>query len=108
LAAIPSAHHNQPAAPLAIGGDVAPAQLIKSIPPIYPSLAKTQHISGNVQIDALIDASGNVAELKIMSGPPLLQRAAMDAVRQWKYKPAQLDGQATSMHLTVTVQFRAQ
>ena len=85
-----------------------PAQLFRSVPPIYPPMAKAQHVSGNVQIDALIDASGNVAELKIISGPGMLHRAALDAVKQWKYKPAMLDGQPTSMHLTVTVQFRAQ
>jgi TonB family protein len=98
----------QPAAPLPLGGDVHQAQLIKSVPPVYPAVAKAQHISGSVQVDALIDSSGNVAELKIISGPSLLHRAALDAVKQWKYKPAVLDGQPTSMHLVVTVQFRAQ
>ena len=97
-----------PSVPLPVGGEVQSAQLIKSVPPVYPLMAKSQHVSGNVQIDALIDASGNVAELKILSGPGMLHRAALDAVKQWKYKPAMLDGQPTSMHLTVTVQFRAQ
>jgi TonB family protein len=100
--------HQQPAAPLPVGGDVHQAQLIKSVPPVYPAVAKAQHISGSVQVDALIDSSGNVAELKIISGPSLLHRAAVDAVKQWKYKPAMLDGQPTSMHLVVTVQFRAE
>jgi periplasmic protein TonB len=99
---------NQPAAPLPVGGEVQPAQLLKTVPPVYPLMAKTEHISGAVQIDALIDTSGNVAQLKVLSGPALLHRAALDAVKQWKYKPAMLDGQPTSMHLTVTVQFRAQ
>jgi protein TonB len=61
-----------------------------------------------VQIDALVDTSGNVAEAKIISGPTILHHAALDAVKQWKYSPAQLNGQPTSMHLTVTVQFRTQ
>ncbi len=103
-----AARHDAPAAPLPIGGDVKEAQLIKSVPPEYPSLAKAQHVSGKVQMDALIDASGNVSAVKILSGPTLLHRAALDAVKQWKYKPAMLDGQATSMHLTVTVEFRNQ
>jgi protein TonB len=106
LAAV--SHAKGPAAPLPVGGDVKPAQLVKSVPPAYPPIAKSQHISGNVTLDALIDASGNVAELKVISGPPLLHRAALDAVKQWKYSAAQLDGSPTSMHLTVTVQFRAQ
>jgi periplasmic protein TonB len=100
--------HQEPTAPLPLGGDVHQAQLIKSVPPVYPAVAKAQHISGSVQVDALIDSSGNVAELKIVSGPSLLHRAALDAVKQWKYKPAMLDGQPTSMHLVVTVQFHGQ
>jgi periplasmic protein TonB len=99
---------NQPAAPIPVGGEVKPAQLLKSVAPAYPSLAKAQHIAGNVTIDALVDTSGNVADLKVISGPPLLHRAALDAVKQWKYNPALLDGQPTASHLTVTVQFRAQ
>jgi len=94
-----------PAAPLPVGGDVKQAQLLKAVPPVYPPLAKAQHVSGSVRIDALIDTSGNVASAKIISGPTLLHRAALDAVKQWKYKPAMLDGEATSTHLTVTVEF---
>ncbi len=104
----PGSNHNAPAAPLPVGGDVKPAQLIKSVPPEYPAIAKSQHVSGKVQIDALIDAAGNVASVKVLSGPTLLHRAALDAVKQWKYKPAILDGDPTSMHLTVMVEFRAQ
>ena len=103
-----ASHAKGPSAPLPVGGDVKPAQLVRSVPPVYPPIAKSQRISGNVTLDALIDPSGNVAELKVLSGPPLLHRAALDAVKQWKYSPAQLDGTPTSMHLTVTVQFRAQ
>jgi len=103
-----AARNAAPAAPLPVGGDVKEAQLIRSVPPEYPALAKAQHVSGKVQMDALIDASGNVSAVKILSGPTLLHRAALDAVKQWKYKPAMLDGQATSMHLTVTVEFRNQ
>jgi protein TonB len=97
-----------PVAPLPVGGDVKPAQLTKSVPPQYPAIAKSQHIFGNVQIDALVDASGNVAEARAIGGPQLLYRAALDAVKQWKYAPATLNGEPTSMHLTVVVQFRAQ
>jgi periplasmic protein TonB len=106
--ALASSVRGTPSVPLPVGGEVQSAQLIKSVPPAYPPMAKSQHVSGNVQIDALVDASGNVAELKVISGPGMLHRAALDAVKQWKYKPAMLDGQPTSMHLTVTVQFRAQ
>jgi TonB family protein len=103
-----AAPHDAPAAPLPVGGDVQQARLLKSVAPQYPAIAKAQRISGKVQIDALIDKSGNVANTKVISGPPLLYGAAVEAVKQWKYSPALLDGQPTFMHLTVTVEFRAQ
>jgi len=101
----------QPAAPerpLPIGGDVKSAKLMSSVSPVYPSLAKNQHVSGDVRVDALIDAIGRVTTMKVISGPTLLHQAAMDALRQWKYQPAVLDGKPVPMHLTVTLQFRLQ
>ena len=103
-----SSHRAEPAAPVPIGGDVKPAKLIKSVQPVYPTMAKSQHVSGNVQIDALIDAEGNVSAMKVLSGPALLRDAALASLKQWKYQAAELDGKPTSMHLTVTLQFRAQ
>jgi protein TonB len=97
-----------PPAPIPVGGDVRQARLISSIPPLYPALAKTQHIEGAVRVDALVDENGRVSSMKVVSGPTLLQQAAMDAVRQWKYQPATLDGKAVPMHLTVTLQFKLQ
>jgi TonB family protein len=97
-----------PSEPLPVGGDVKPAKLITTVSPIYPQLAKTQHVSGDVRIDALIDANGRVTTMKIVSGPTLLHQAAMDALHQWRYQPATLDGKAVPMHLTVTLQFRLQ
>jgi TonB family protein len=97
-----------PAAPVAVGGEVRQARLVSTVPPEYPSLARAQHVSGGVTIDALIDANGRVTKMKVLSGPTLLEQAAMDALRQWKYEPAMLDGKAVPMHLTVTIQFRLQ
>ncbi len=106
-----AANTSQPAAPAAalpVGGDVKQARLISSVPPSYPALAKNQHVAGDVRVDALIDASGRVTTMKVVSGPTLLHQAAMDALRQWKYQPATLNGNAVPMHLTVTIQFRLQ
>jgi TonB family protein len=97
-----------PAAPLPVGGDVKPAKLLTRVPPVYPALARNQHVSGDVLIDALIDPTGHVTTMKIISGQTLLHQAAMDAVRQWKYQPATLDDKPVQMHLAVTVQFRLQ
>ncbi|HEY4977791.1 MAG TPA: TonB family protein [Candidatus Acidoferrum sp.] len=106
--ALASNHGKQPAAPLPIGGDVKPARLLKPTPPVYPTAARTQRVSGDVQVDALIDAEGNVTSTKVISGPVQLHQSAANAVKQWKYAPALLDGKPTAMHLTVTVQFRLQ
>jgi len=99
---------SQPAAPLPIGGNVKPAQLLSSVAPVYPQLARNQRLSGDVKIDALIGENGHVSAMKVISGPALLHQAAMDALRQWKYQPATLNGQPMAMHLTVTVQFKLQ
>ena len=97
-----------PAVPLPVGGDVKAAHLVSSVPPVYPNLARAQHIQGAVLVDALVDVNGRVSSMKVVSGPVLLHQAAMDALRQWKYQAATLDGNAVPMHLTVTVQFRLQ
>ncbi|HET8966886.1 MAG TPA: energy transducer TonB [Candidatus Acidoferrum sp.] len=97
-----------PAAPLPVGGDVKVAKLLSSVPPVYPHMARTQRVSGDVTIDALIDVNGRVSTMRVISGPALLHDAAMSAVRQWKYQAASLNGVATATHLTVTVQFRLQ
>lgn len=97
-----------PEAPLPVGGDVKPARLVSKVDPAYPSIAKSQHVSGEVVVDALIDATGHVTTMKVISGPTLLQQAAKDALHQWRYQPATLDGKPVAMHLTVRLQFRIQ
>ena len=89
-----------------MGGQVQVARLLKSVPPVYPSMARTNHISGDVTLDALIDANGNITELKVISGPPILRQAATDAVWHWKYDPARLNGLPVATHLGLTVRFR--
>lgn len=100
------AEEKQPAAPLPVGGEVQAARLLSSVQPAYPVLARTQHVSGDVKLDALVDASGRVSAMRVISGPVLLQQAAMDALRQWKYQPATLDGKPVPMHLSITIRFR--
>ncbi|HWN74211.1 MAG TPA: TonB family protein [Candidatus Udaeobacter sp.] len=108
LSALSGSHRSEPAAPVPIGGDVKPAKLLKSVQPVYPQMARSQHVSGTVQIDALVDPDGNVSAMKVLSGPALLRDAALQSLKQWKYQPAELNGNPTSMHLTVVLQFRAQ
>jgi TonB family protein len=80
---------------------------VSAVLPGYPLLAKSQHVEGDVQVDAVIDVNGRVTAAKAVSGPPLLQQAAVDALRQWKYRPATRNGKPVAMHLSVTIRFRA-
>ena len=91
--------------PIRVGGQAQDALLISSVSPAYPALARSIGLQGEVTIDALIDSTGKVAAMKPLSGPVALQQAAMDALRQWKYEPARLDGQRVSTHLSVTMRF---
>ncbi len=88
------------------GGKVQLPKLISSTPPVYPQLAATSHVEGEVKIQAEINASGKVTSTRVVSGPILLRSAAVNAVRQWKYSPAMLDGKAISTQYVVTVRFR--
>ena len=88
------------------GGDVRLPKLVSSVAPVYPQLAAANHVEGEVKIQAEINASGKVTSTKVLSGPILLRSAAVNAVRQWKYSPAMLDGKAISTQYVVTVRFR--
>jgi TonB family protein len=85
--------------------EVQPARLIKADPPEYPALAKANRINGEVTLDALIDTTGRVTDVKVVAGPNLLRAAALDALRSWKYEPARLRGRAVPTRLNVTVKF---
>jgi periplasmic protein TonB len=106
----PAAHASPllpaPAVPAPIkGGQLQQPKLLSSVAAAYPPLARSQRVQGDVVIDALIDATGKVAETKVISGNSLLQKAAIDSLRQWKYQPAILNGQPIPVHLNVTIVF---
>ena len=94
------------APPIPVSGKVQQARLISSVAPAYPAFVRSIGLYGDVAIDALIDSTGKVTTMKPLSGPVPLQQAAMDALRQWKYEPARLNGQPVSTHLSVTVKFQ--
>jgi protein TonB len=96
----------RPKAPVRVGGRVKEPRLISRVDPIYPPLAKQTHMQGTVVIDAILDEKGDVIEMKVLSGPPLLIQAAVDAVRRWKYEPTYLNDQPVQVQLNVTVTFR--
>jgi protein TonB len=87
------------------GGAVTAASLVNRVQPNYPPLARQTRISGTVRLHAIISKSGNVESLEVMSGHPLLVQAALDAVRQWKYRPTTLNGEPVEVDTTIDVIF---
>jgi periplasmic protein TonB len=88
-----------------VGGDVKPPQLLSRVQPVYPVIARTAKVEGDVVVDAIIDEHGNVVKAHAVSGPGLLLTAALSAVQQWKYAPTYLNGVPVSIAMNVTVQF---
>jgi TonB family protein len=88
-----------------VAGNITAGTMITQTAPIYPPLARQARIQGNVILHAIIDRAGKVAELEFVSGHPLLVQAAMDAVRQWRYKPTLLNGDPVEVDTTITVTF---
>lgn len=79
--------------------------IVHQVQPEYPLIAKTARVSGEVVLHMIIEKDGSVGELTYISGPPLLMQAAMDAVKQWKYKPTTLNGSAVRVDTIVKIVF---
>jgi len=88
-----------------VGGNVQAAAIVRQVMPQYPPIAKTAHISGTVVLHAIIGKDGSVQDLQYMSGPPLLMKSALDAVKQWRYKPTMLNGEPVEVDTTISVVF---
>jgi len=81
-------------------------QLVLRSVPMYPAVAKRAAIEGDVTVDAMIDTNGKLTNMKVVSGQPLLQQAALDSLRTWKYEPAYLDDKPVPVQTSITVKFR--
>jgi protein TonB len=88
-----------------VGGQVQEARIIAKPTPIYPPLARQARIQGRVVLHAIIDKEGRVSELESVSGHPLLIRAALDAVQNWRYQPTILNGEPVEVDTTIDVNF---
>ena len=88
-----------------VGGDIKEPKKIKDAKPVYPPLAQTAKISGIVIIEAIIAKDGTIRDAKILRGMPMLNDAALEAVRQWRYTPTTLNGVPVEVVMTVTVNF---
>jgi protein TonB len=103
----PSAPPEAPPAPVVrTGTGVEPPLKIRHVVPEYPGMARTIGLEGVVIIECRVDVGGAVVDARVLRGHPLLDPAALEAVRQWRYRPTLLNGQPVSVVMTVTVRFQ--
>ncbi len=88
-----------------VGGNVQSVNLISKVAPVYPVLAKQARIQGVVSLTATISKEGAVQNLQVISGHPLLVPAALEAVKQWQYKPTLLNGEPVNVITQIDVNF---
>jgi protein TonB len=91
---------------LNISQGVSQGLLVKKVQPQYPRNALSMHVEGAVELIATISTSGNISKVKILSGEKLLTGAAVDAVKQWKYRPYLLNGEPVEIQTQITVNFK--
>lgn len=94
-----------PEGPVKVSSGVVAGLLSEPVAPVYPLEAKRQHVEGVVVLHAIISKDGTIKELRVISGPPLLQKAAMDAVMRWKYHPYLIQGVPVEVETTINVNF---
>ncbi len=95
----------QPRAPAAVSQGVMNGRLVFNPRPVYPPIAIASRTEGTVVLEAVISKTGSIENLRVTSGPAMLQQAALDAVRRWRYRPYTLDGQPVEVETTVNVVF---
>jgi len=108
LALVPPPPPPPPPRPTAvrISGGLTPPAKVHDAAPVYPAIAQAARVQGVVIIEATIGVDGTVVEARVLRSVPLLDAAALDAVRQWRYTPTRLNGEPVAVIMTVTVMFR--
>jgi protein TonB len=91
---------------LTVSQGVSQGLLVKRVQPVYPKTALAMHIEGTVELTATVSKSGDITTVKVLKGDPQLARAAMDAVKEWKYKPYLLNGEPVEIQTQVTMTFK--
>jgi protein TonB len=94
--------------PVRVSGLVVDGLLVEKRVPAYPPIAKATGTEGTVELQATISRSGTIENLRVVSGPAMLQQAAMDAVKEWRYRPYLLNGEPVEVETTVNVVFKLQ
>ncbi len=90
---------------ITVGGSVQEARLERQVKPGYPALARQARIAGDVRLEAVIGLDGTVQQLRVVSGHPLLTGAALEAVRQWRYRATTLNGKPVEVSTVISVRF---
>ena len=110
LAALPPEEDRKPVETIAYDSgperSMEPAHLLKKTFPVYPALAKTGRIQGMVLLRATITESGILEDVTVIGGHPMLVQAALDAVRQWRYAPARINGVIVRSSVDISVNFK--
>jgi periplasmic protein TonB len=95
-----------PVGRLRVSSGVSEGMLIAPIRPVYPMIAKAARVQGTVVVEAIISRTGTIESLRVVSGPPMLQNAALEAIREARYQPYRLNGEPTEVETRITVNFR--
>ncbi len=99
----------EPDGPIMVGGDVRAPEKIAAPQPQYTEIARKARIQGVVIVQAIIDKDGNVTNVKVLKGLPMgLEEAAVEAIKQWRFKPATLNGRPVTVYYNLTVNFKLQ
>ena len=96
----------KPGSPRRIVSVLEEAQLVRKVEPVYPRIAVLSGVQGQVRLHAIIARDGSIQSLNVTSGHPMLASAALDAVRQWRYRPYILNGETVEVETFITVNFR--
>ncbi|MGC2108028.1 MAG: energy transducer TonB [Candidatus Korobacteraceae bacterium] len=105
LRSVPSHAPIAPALKVRVSSGVAQGMLIRQVKPEYPSLARQARVQGTVILQATIGKDGSIENLRVISGHPMLAPAAIDAVKQWRYKPYYLNGEPVEVETYINVNF---
>src|SRR5207247_4200112 len=97
-----------PLAPVRVGGNIPIPTKIKDVKPVYPAEAQGSGAQGVVIVEVTIDVAGRISDARVLRSIPALDKAALDAVRQWEYNPTVVDGRPMPVIMTVTVNFTMQ
>ena len=95
----------RPSGPVRVADLPVTPRKIGDIRPVYPEIARAAHVEGTVILEAVLDTSGRVTQLRVIQSSPMLDQAALDAVRQWRYTPSLYGGHPVSVLMTITVRF---